>query len=264
MASIAVIPAFPTPKPILTGRERVALVVGATAVLIFLIWILRGGDDSEAAGKIAGTGQQELAAAMIDSRMESSPAATVVQPLPTVPAAGDAAGLRLDGIMARIAILSFSDGTQRWVPLGREFLPGFTLKTLAVDHVIIANGDQDLRLELNGFGGLVPAQPTPASIGPGPANDRQGKPDRRAGEAQLGFQPAKVNDRTSGYRITTRVRMPELRRAGMVAGDVILSVNGAKLDEERLMELSWTLANSERTEFSYSRNGRTINTAFSK
>ncbi len=37
---------------------------------------------------------------------------------------------------------------------------------------------------------------------------------------------------------------------------MILRVNGSTLDEERLGELSWEIANASRTEFEYVRGGR--------
>ena len=42
---------------------------------------------------------------------------------------------------------------------------------------------------------------------------------------------------------------------------MILAVNGSTFDEERMLELSWQIANSSRTEFEVERGGRRIRLA---
>ena len=55
--------------------------------------------------------------------------------------------------------------------------------------------------------------------------------------------------------------MPALERAGLRPGDLILSVNGSRFDEERMLELAWEMANASRTEFEIERGGRRMRLA---
>ena len=77
----------------------------------------------------------------------------------------DASQLRLFGMLSRGAVIGMADGTQRFVPVGREIVPGVTLRGVDVHQAILATPSGEVRL---GFD--VAAQPQAAarlrSLGP--------------------------------------------------------------------------------------------------
>ena len=75
---------------------------------------------------------------------------------------------------------------------------------------------------------------------------------------RLGLAPRMAGGRVTGYTVRSNVEMPALARAGIRPGDVIVSVNGSNLDEERLQELAWNIANSAQTQFEVERGGRRV------
>ena len=66
------------------------------------------------------------------------------------------------------------------------------------------------------------------------------------------------NGRIGGYALRGGENLPQLRKAGLRAGDVILSVNGSQFDGERMSELAWEMRNASKTEFVFIRDGRKI------
>lgn len=198
------------------------------------------------------------------------PAAPAAPPLPvavpspvppTAPAkaAATVQGLALFGLSgsgsAGLAVLGSEDGPQRIVRVGREFLPGVRLEAVGLDHAVVVEGRQPLRLELRRHA---------AAAGP-----RIGLPlgEIRSSEAEQKMAAAalarELSPKTSGGRITgfavRRVsNLPRLREAGMRDGDVIVSVNGSQFDEERMSELVWELNNAAKTDFVLVRNGKRL------
>jgi general secretion pathway protein C len=173
-------------------------------------------------------------------------------------------GLVLKGVMGGgpaggAAIIASSDGNQRVVRIGREFMPGMVLKEVGLNHAILSGGGMDTRLDLNRVGGVsVPAAPGSAVSPPAAGAVSQ---QRETTAFQLGLEPMKRNGRVAGYSFRPGASIPPLEKAGLQPGDVVLGVNGSVLDEERLMELSWQIANSERTEFEFVRNGKRMKAA---
>jgi general secretion pathway protein C len=100
------------------------------------------------------------------------------------------------------------------------------------------------------------AQPQMASTAANVAAPAASSEREQTLQFQLALAPQRSNGRTIGYAIRKGADLPALRGAGLRPGDVITAVNGSVLDEERLQELSWQIANSDRVEFDYSRGGR--------
>ena len=232
----------------LTARERLFLGAGGAAVIAFAAWLASGSDELPPPQSAP---PPPVAIAPAPPPIIAQPAA----PLPAAPAVPP--GLVLSGVMGSGAILTFPDGTQRAVPIGRDVVPGLTLKSVGIGHAILASAGGDMRLELNRFGGAVPSAAQPVATAPAPSGGAD-TPAARAVQKRettafrIGLKP----ERSGGYTIRPGARVPHLARAGLQPGDVILSVNGSALDEERLGELSWEIANASRTEFEYVRGGR--------
>ena len=230
----------------LTPRERLFLGAGGAAVIAFAAWTMSGRDELP----------PPEPAPPPPVAIAPAPPPIIAQPAAPAPVAMPP-GLVLSGVMGSGAILTFPDGTQRAVPIGRDVVPGLTLKSVGIGHAILASAGGDLRLELNRFGGAVPsaAQPVATAAAPSGGADTpaaRAVQKRETTAFRIGLKP----ERSGGYTIRPGARVPHLARAGLQPGDVILSVNGSALDEERLGELSWEIANASRTEFEYVRGGR--------
>ncbi len=163
-----------------------------------------------------------------------------------------AAGLTLKGVFATAAVMALPAGGERIVPIGREVLPGLTLKKVGVAHALLHADGGDVMLELGKVGPQAVTAPPPA-LAPAEAGETA-----RQREETLAYRFAlePVGGRGGGYRVKPGQPLPHLARAGLRPGDVILGVNGSGLDEERLMELSWQIANSSHVDFEVSRAGK--------
>lgn len=255
MKSAAALPIPSTPGlRALNRRAKIFVAVGALAILLFAAWLAIGrADPAPAAPPAPGP------AALSEAASRPEPI-TAAAPAPAAPSA-DLSRLGLAGIMGSGAILIFPDGVQRAVPLGREFLPGVTLRKLEVSHVVLAVAGDELRLDLNRFGASANSGPVAVAQGGGNSPAVAGEPVRERSERRqtfdllLGLEQVKA-DGGVGHRIKADSDVPVLRRAGLRAGDTITRVNGSSFDQERLMELPWMLANSTGVEIEYLRDGR--------
>lgn len=162
-------------------------------------------------------------------------------------------GLVLYGISgasrSAAAIIGSRLGGQRVVPLGHDYRPGLRLAEVGVDYAVLLNGAAAVRLELSRYSAGGSARATAAL----PAEEEQ-----KIESAVLRniLKPIMSNDRIGGYALRPGESLPRLVRAGLQPGDVIMSVNGSQLDEERMSELAWQMGNAEKTEFVFMRNGK--------
>jgi hypothetical protein len=189
----------------------------------------------------------------------AAPAPAAPAPLPQAapapaPIPGSALGLILYGVSGGgstelAAIIGSASGGQRLVRMGKDFQPGLTLTEVGPDYAVLVTGGQPARLELRRFGEAFAA----------------GAPNRGDSERERGIQtavlrqilkPVVSNGRIGGYALKGGESLPQLQKAGLKTGDVILSVNGSQFDEERMSELAWEMGNSSKTEFVFVRDGK--------
>jgi type II secretory pathway component PulC len=216
---------------------------GAFALALPLALILLPGDTPDRA-----------AAAPV---LPPSPPAIAEPAAPPPPPPPSAAGLKLHGLLGRGAIIALADGRQRFFAIGREVAPGLSVARIEPHAVILASDGGELRL---GFDGAA-ANPEGA---PGQAPAAATAEDRLRDETlsyRLGLAARQASGRTAGFVVRPGVSMPALERAGLRPGDLILSVNGSRFDEERMLELAWEMANASRTEFEIERGGRRMRLA---
>jgi general secretion pathway protein C len=225
------------------GDRRVLLGAGLLLIAVLLFVLLRGTEAEPAPLDPAPVGLAAPAAAPAPP-----PAPPPAAPMP------DASNLRLYGLLATGAIIAGADGNQHLVRIGREILPGLTLRRIEQQHAVLAGAGGEVRL---GFDGA--AQPAAAAATPARTVDMA---QREEGlRYRLGLEPNRVGARTNGFRVRAGARLPALEAAGIRPGDLILGVNGSVLDEERMLELPWQIANSARTEFEVERGGRRLQLA---
>ena len=229
----------------LSPRERKFLGIGVLAVLLFLIFMLLPDTDDPADEEGV-----EIVEAPPPAAAPPPPAPTVsYAPAPSLPPAAPAAsasGVVLKSVLSTGAILFIPPSTERLVRIGREFMPGMTLKSVSVRHAIVGGPGGDFQIEL-GKAGSTPVQSVVAAAGP--ASTSPGV-DYRSGLQRV------RTPRIRGYEIKPGTAAAPLRLAGMEPGDVIVSVNGSDMDEEMVANLSQLAAGSEPLEFEFVRGGR--------
>jgi hypothetical protein len=254
----------------LTPRERIFLLVGAGVLLLFLLWLLfwRNGDESEPVLLADSPPPPALSAPTISQPTLGAPPALPVVTAPPVsegPVQGSAAALALQGVSGGgpgggAALIQYQTGNQRLVRVGREIAPGMVLTSVGPTYAIASSGAGEVRLDLNRPGAIpVTAPPIslPAAAPPATVSERAETMDLR-----LGLQPVRNGGRVSGYMVKPGASLARLAQAGLQPGDVIARVNGSELDEERLLELSWQMTNSERMELDVIRGGRKLKLSF--
>lgn len=191
-------------------------------------------------------------------RLDQPPAPVALPSAAPSPAAVPVDGLVLYGVSGAsgnaAAIIGSRLGGQRVVAVGRDYRPGLTLAEIGVDYAILRNGPRSVRLEISRFGAGGVARAT-ASL---PAEEEQ---KIEAAVLRTILQPVRSGGRVSGYALRAGESLPQLNRAGLRPGDLILSVNGSQLDEERVAELAWQMGNSQKTEFVFVRDGKKMRTS---
>lgn len=230
----------------LSERDKRALQWGGAAIAILLLYLLlRGGGSGPPAEPV----QPDVPATMPAG---PPPVVAVAAPVAVVPAA-DVSQLRLFGLLSHGAVIGMADGTQRFIPIGREIVPGVTLRGVEVHHAILATGSGQVRL---GFDGVAQQQAAAAPPAAAPAASAEAAQRGDTLRYTLGLAPRTVGRRISGYTIRPGASLPALDRAGLQPGDLILRVNGSELGEEQMQNLAWQIANSDHMEFEIERGGR--------
>lgn len=181
--------------------------------------------------------------------------AAAVQAAPApAPIPGSALGLNLYGVSGGgptelAAIIGSGSGGQRLVRVGKDFQPGIRLTEIGADYAILMAGNQPARLELRRFGG-------PSAEGAPKMGGSERERGIEAAVLRHILKPVVLNGRIGGYALKGGESLPQLDKAGLEAGDVILSVNGSQFDEERMGELAWEMRNASKTEFVFLRDGK--------
>jgi len=233
----------------LSLREKRLIQAAGASILLFLLYLFffRGG-----AAPVAPIVQP----APRDVPVPASPPVAVVPSAVPAPAA-DLSSLRLHGLLASGAVIGFPGGQQRLIPIGRDALPGLTLRRIEQSHAVFESAAGETRLGFDGPAQAVPGAPAPVPA----AASAQGAQRDEALRYRLGLAPRHSGGRVTGFTVRPNVDMPALAGAGIRPGDVITGVNGSVLDEERMQELAWQIANSTRVEFEVERGGQRLRMA---
>ena len=133
----------------LSDKDRRALLWGGPVTAVLILYLLTRGEGSAP--------RPEPLPADAPATVETAPPPAFAPPAPvpltTAPAAvapsADASQLRLVGILASGALIAMPDGSQRFVPVGREIVPGVTLHAVDVHQAILATPGGEVRLPLD-------------------------------------------------------------------------------------------------------------------
>jgi general secretion pathway protein C len=257
----------------LTPRERVFVLVGAAALLLFLFWLLfwRGGDESEPVLLADSSRPPALSAPTIvqPSVVAPPPLLPVVPapPLNAAPTQASAAALTLQGVSGGgpgggAALIQYQTGSQRLVRVGREIVPGMVLTSVGPTYATANSGGGELRLALNRPGAtpvVSAAAPASTSVPPPPMAQK-----REAMELRLGLEPIRANGRMRGYRVKPGPQVAILKEALLKPGDLLLSVGGVPLTSEaQLLRVPTEIGNAPVT-ITFERDGLNMTTSVSR
>jgi hypothetical protein len=155
----------PVDKMQVQARDKRALIGGSlavTALLAYLLW--PSGEPSQTSVELVPKDQQPPSAAPSPpppARVETGIVGLPTAPGMLAPASGPAPeGLSLTGIAGTGAIFAFADGTQRFVAIGRQVMPGLTLQDMGIRHVDLGSASTTVRMSL---GAAAQAAPAPAA-----------------------------------------------------------------------------------------------------
>ena len=152
-------------------------------------------------------------------------------------------GVREDRATGRgSAIIALPDGTQRSFAVGEEVMPGVTLAEVGFDNVVISRNGAREQIFLDQSEAAPAAAPPQAGVpatAPPPVVVTPAIPaaPAPAPTAPIRFQPQMRGGQVSGIAVSPGAGGGQaLRNAGLMPGDVIVSINGQRvtsLDQAR-------------------------------
>ena len=180
-------------------------------------------------------------------------------------------GIRQDQASGRgSAIIAGSDGQQRSIAVGEEIEPGVTLKAVGFDSVTIARGGADEQLFMDQSEGpasvSAPTAPAPAA----PAAPVVVQPSTAVEPGSPPVPPSKLypNEvsmapRMNGTQLTGVTVRPQgneggFRAIGLAPGDVVIAVNGRRIQSMDQARGMATQLASARVILQVERDGRVV------
>jgi general secretion pathway protein C len=167
-------------------------------------------------------------------------------------------GVRSDGAGGGSAIIGLADGRQVSVAVGETVDAGLVLQSVAADHVVLARGGSLTRLVFSDIpvGAAEPPPPpaTPQTVTPQPAPAPA--PNASALAAAAGLRPRMKGLRVDGFTLTGPAD-GALTGAGLRTGDVVVAVDGQRLDNPAgIAGLRDRLSGQSSVELRIERDGR--------
>lgn len=164
-------------------------------------------------------------------------------------------GINADGSGGGSAIIGLPDGSQVSVAVGESFGDGAVLRSVGFDHVTVARGESLSRIY---FADAAPLASEAAPVVEEESSQTSQAiivdPAKLVSEA--GLRPKLDGVRIIGLSISAAGNAPELAKAGLQDGDVILSVNGTALTSpQALATLRERLSTAATAEISFARGG---------
>jgi len=134
----------------LSDKDRRALLWGGPVAAVLILYLLTRGEGSgprpeplpaDAPATVETASPPMVAVVAVPDRVASAPVAAAQS--------AGASQLRLVGILSSGALIAMADGSQRFVPVGREIVPGVILRGVGVHQAILATPSGELRLPLD-------------------------------------------------------------------------------------------------------------------
>jgi len=137
-------------------------------------------------------------------------------------------GVREDRATGRgSAIIALPDGNQRSFAVGEEIVPGATLAEVGFDSATINRNGIAEQIFLDQSRPAQTVGPAVPAATAGPAQTAR----RAAPNPQIGFQPRMSGGRVNGISVSAGIDGGyALRAAGLMPGDVIVSINGHRIE----------------------------------
>ena len=241
-----------------TRRERIVAGVGAPVIALLLYLLLAGGDEeAPAPARVMAVAPTRAPIASPPPPAPLAAPQTAALHEPTAALSGATlAGVMSGGPGGGSAIIAYAGGSQRLVSVGRDVLPGVTLREVRHDRVMLSGPSGPIELT---FGRSIGAAQTAAAPTAGlpAADDPVRTTDSSARTLVRALQPQRVAGRVVGYRVRSPAEIPLLQRAGLQPGDVLVSVNGNAIDgQERLTGIPAEIAGASAVEVEFDRGGR--------
>jgi general secretion pathway protein C len=168
-------------------------------------------------------------------------------------------GTRVDPVMGRgSAIIGGPGGAQASFAVGEEVRPGVILQAVDIDNVTLARGGAAEQLVLNQSQGGAPVTPAPSP--PASASDSADAPIDPTGlVAQTGLTPRIKDDGITGYVLQPQGDGDMFNRAGLRAGDVLVSVNGMRMTSpQSVAAIVERMGQSSQAVFEVERGGKPV------
>jgi general secretion pathway protein C len=166
------------------------------------------------------------------------------------------------------AIIAGSDGQQRSIAVGEEIEPGVTLKSVEFDSVTIARGGADEQLFMDQSQApatvVPPAAPPPAPTAPVVNPTTSVEPGSRpVPPSKLYPNEVSMAPRMNGSQLTGVTVRPNgneagFRALGLAPGDVVVSVNGRRVNSAEQARGMATQLASTRVTLQVERDGRVV------
>jgi len=176
-------------------------------------------------------------------------------------------GIRQDEASGRgAAIIATPDGPQRSFAVGEEIVPGVTLTGVAFDNVTISRGgvaeqlfmDQSPPAQVVGPSAPPAAGQPPTVQVPGAPPSAPPAPNSSLAE-QVSFTPRTNGDDVTGIIVSPQGSGDAFRAAGFAPGDVIVRVNGRRIDSvEQARSVAADVAGARGASVQVERDGRVI------
>jgi len=167
------------------------------------------------------------------------------------------------------AIIAGSDGQQRSVGVGEEIEPGVTLKSVDFDSVTISRGGAQEQLFMDQSnapatvtppGAPAPAAPTPPVVQPTTSVEPGSPPvpPSKLYPNEVSMAPRMNGSQLTGVTVRPQGNGEGFRALGLAPGDVVLAVNGRRIQStEQARTLAADLGSS-RVTLQVERGGRVM------
>ena len=179
-------------------------------------------------------------------------------------------GIRQDQASGRgSAIIAGSDGQQRSIGVGEEIEPGVTLKSVDFDSVTISRGgaDEQLFMDQSQAPNTVAPPPAPGTtppsapvVQPSTSVEPGGPPipPSKLYPDKVGMAPRMNGSKLTGVAVSPQGKGEGFRALGLAAGDVVVAVNGRRIQSMDQAEGMATQLGSARATLQVERDGRVV------